>query len=271
LSIVKIFSKNTALVVVAAALIVISVVAFAGRSTLREFIIRWRTPDLPEEQGPGTPTPSIVVRTPVATPTPVLEMNLAVPFSAQAPHGNWELPYQETCEEASAMLVDAFWSGRTFTPEQADAELLSLVRWQQGNLGFYFHTTSEQTALILRQYYGYRDVRVHYDISIEDIKREVSAGRPVIVPLAGRVVGNRYYRQPGPVYHMLVVKGFTADGQIITNDVGTLRGHNYVYDEEAFLSSIHDVPTGGDDWPVGVDPAEYILTGRRAMIVVYPN
>ena len=70
---------------------------------------------------------------------------------------------------------------------------------------------------------------------------------------------------------MLVVKGFTADGQIITNDVGTSRGQNFVYDEVVFFEAIHDVPTGGDDWPPGVDPAEYILSGGKSMIVVHPN
>lgn len=169
------------------------------------------------------------------------------------------------------MLVDGFWSERTFTPDSADAELLELVAWSQRRFGFYFHTTAEQTATILREYYGYADVRVAYDIDIDDIKREVGEGRPVIVPAAGRLLGNENFRQPGPVYHMLVVKGFTKDGKIITNDVGTRRGHNYTYDEQVFLNAIHDVPSGGDDWPTGVEPADYILKGRRVMITVYPN
>ena len=92
----------------------------------------------------------------------------------------------------------------------------------------------------------------------------------MIVPAAGRLLGNKYFQQPGPVYHMLVVKGFTSDGKIITNDVGTRRGQNYVYDEDVFLNAIHEVPAGGDAWPPGVDPAEYIQTGRRAMITVHP-
>jgi hypothetical protein len=34
---------------------------------------------------------------------------------------------------------------------------------------------------------------------------------------------------------------------------------------------MHDAPQGGSNWGTGVDPATYILTGRRAIIVVYPN
>lgn len=260
-------------------LVSIAIFIFLERAALRDLFAGLSEPELPTEQGPRVATPTSttilttpgVQKTPVATPTPIYETNLGVPFSSQAPHGNWELPYQETCEEASAMLVDAFWTERTFTPETADAELLDVVQWQQETFGFYFHTTAEETARILRQYYGYNDVRVLYDIGIADIKRELAAGRPVIVPAAGRLLGNPNFRQPGPVYHMLVVKGFTADGQFITNDVGTRKGHNFLYDQEVLLNAIHDVPAGGDDWPTGVDPATYILTGRRAMVTVYPN
>ncbi|MCR4279964.1 MAG: hypothetical protein NUV82_00890, partial [Candidatus Komeilibacteria bacterium] len=37
------------------------------------------------------------------------EYNLDVPFMSQAPHANWDLPYQEACEEASLIMVDYFW------------------------------------------------------------------------------------------------------------------------------------------------------------------
>lgn len=255
-----------------------AVLVFLERDRVRDIIASVRAPRLPEEQGPflTTPEPSLVITTPgvtftpVATPTPVAEINLAVPFSSQAPHGNWELPYQEACEEASAMLVDAFWDERPLSADAANAELLAVVGWQQQNFGYYFHTTAERTADILRRYYGYADVRVTYDITADDIRRELAAGRPVIIPAAGRLLGNPNFTQPGPVYHMLVVKGFTADGRFITNDVGTRKGHNYTYDEGTFMDAIHDVPSNGDAWPAGVDPAEYILTGRKAMVVVYP-
>jgi len=125
--------------------------AFIWRDQLRDYITALRTPDIPREQGPIITTPG-PVGIPQETPRPrPLEINLGVPFSSQAPHGNWELPYQETCEETSAMLVDGFWSGRDFSPDSADAELLDLVGWSQRRFGFYFHTTVEQTAVIFRK------------------------------------------------------------------------------------------------------------------------
>lgn len=200
--------------------------------------------------------------------TAVEEINLDVPFSTQAPHANWAMPYQEACEEASALLVHRFYTGENLTPDIADQELLKIIEWEKQTFGYYEHTTAEETARILREYFGHAKVEVRYDFTIDDLKREVAAGRPIVVPFAGRELGNPNYRQPGPVYHMLVVKGFTKDGRIITNDVGTRRGHNYVYDPQILFNAIHDVPSGGSMWNVS-DPAQHIKTGRKAMIVVF--
>jgi hypothetical protein len=213
----------------------------------------------------GSPIPTLTLQ-------PVLGgINLAVPFHAQAPRGDWELPWQEACEEASAILVDAYWQSEELSVEEMEARILSLVDWQERNLGYYQHTTSEETAYFLREALGYERVEVIYDITVDDIIEQVREHRPVIVPLAGRLLRNPYYTSPGPIYHMLVVKGVTDDGKLITNDVGTRHGRNYVYDADVFEAAIHDVPTGGDFWPPGTDPVSYILSGRTAMIVVYPN
>ena len=46
-------------------------------------------------------------------------------------------------------------------------------------------------------------------------------GVPVLLPAAGRLLRNPYFSGQGPLYHMLVVKGYTRDGKIITDDPGT--------------------------------------------------
>lgn len=248
--------------------------AWLWRGQLRDMAIDWSKPAVPSER----PRPRVTIErpgpslTPQATPTPVIgPVNLAVPFSAQAPRGDWSLPYEEACEETSALLVDAYWRGDRPTTDEVDVEIRRLVNWEVAHFGYYEHTTAEQTAQILRQVYGYKKVQVIRNPTIADIYEQVRAGRPVIVPLAGRLLGNPYYRQPGPVYHMMVVKGVAANGDIITNDVGTRHGHNLTYDPDTFLAAMHDAPTGGSGWPAGVVPADYIRTGQRVMIVVWPN
>ena len=239
------------------------------RNSLRDAYEETQKPPVPSEQprAQGTPTPA-----PSAQKSPSASaINLAVPFSSQAPRGDWSLPWQEACEETSALLVDAFWRGVTPSVEQVETGIETLVAWQQAHFGYYKHTTAAQTAQMIRGVYGYTRVDVRYDVTIADIVREVRAGRPVIVPLAGRLLENPYYTSPGPVYHMLVVKGFTASGDIITNDVGTRHGRNLTYAPSVFFNAMHDVPTGGDEWPADVDFVSYVQSGRRAIIVVYPN
>lgn len=185
------------------------------------------------------------------------EFNLAVPFTPQAPFAVWDELHEDACEEASVMMIDAFYTNRSFTPQSADDEINAIVNWELPTFGYWLDTTAEETARILREKYGYQNVRVVYDININDIKREVANGHPVILPAAGQMLGNEYFTQPGPLYHMLVVRGWTSDGKIITNDPGTKRGEGYLYDPDVLISAVHDW-NGGD-----------VENGRKAMIVVY--
>ena len=257
---------------IAGFIVLIGLLTYQAR--IRDAYVEWSKPPVPSEQPRFSATPKPTGTTQKPTPTPsvaVGAINLAVPFSSQAPRGDWSLPWQEACEETSALLVDAFWKGESPTIDQVESQVLALVAWQNAHFGFYKHTTAAETATMIREVYGYKRVEVRYDITIADIVAQVRAGRPVIVPLAGRLLGNPYYTSPGPVYHMLVVKGVAEDGALITNDVGTRHGRNLTYAPDVFLRAIHDVPTGGDEWAVDVDPVSYVQSGRRAMIVVYPN
>lgn len=262
---------------VIAALAVLCAVALVlswQRDRIRDAFVEFRKPPVPSEVPRMAPSPVVAsVAAPVPTPRPsaVGAINLAVPFFAQAPRGDWSLPWQEACEEASVILVGAFWDSEELSVEKMEERIHAAVAWQMSSFGFYEHTTAAQTATMIRALYGYARVEVEYDIGTDRIAAHVRAGRPVIVPLAGRLLGNPYYTSPGPVYHMLVVKGVAENGDLITNDVGTRHGRNLTYHPDVFLNAMHDVPAGGSTWPAGVDPAAYITTGRRAIVVVYPD
>ena len=186
------------------------------------------------------------------------EINLKVPFTPQAPHANWELPYGEACEEASVLMVHYYFEKKTFTKESADKEIKKLVDFQNKKYGFYKDSTADETARFIKDYWKYKKVRV-LPATIDAIKQELAAGRPVIIPAAGRLLGNPNFRRPGPLYHMLVVKGYTKDGKFITNDPGTRRGANYIYDQKVLMNAIHDW-NGGD-----------VNNGKKVIIVVDKN
>lgn len=216
-------------------------------------------PNYPNINQPTTPVPEEIKEEPEKVEEQIEikdEVYLDVPFSSQAPNANWEQPYQDACEEIALIMVDAFWQGEKLTRESSDKKILEIVDFQNKTYGDYKDTNTEETAQMIRDYYGYKKVEVKYDITLEDIKRELSAGRPVIVPAYGRGLGNPNYTLPGPIYHMLVVKGYNAD-EIITNDGGTRNGLDYKYDPDVFIKAVHDWNNGD------------VQNGRKAMIVVY--
>jgi hypothetical protein len=188
------------------------------------------------------------------------QINLDVPFTPQAPLGVWDAFHEDACEEASALMVGRFWSGRPIvSAADAETELQAIGKKEIEIFGYNKDTNAEQTARFMQEFYGFKNVIVRYNISIDDIKSEVGVGRPVISPLYGRGPMNPYFRGDGPLYHMLVVKGYTKDGNFITNDPGTKRGKDYLYDEQYLFARIHDW-NGGD-----------VLNGQTVMIIVRPD
>lgn len=190
------------------------------------------------------------------------EINLDVPFTTQAPFSNWDNPYQEACEEASAIMVDGFYRGRTgkIAPEDADAAILKIVAYENATFGFYEDTTAEQVGALIRSYYGYAQVVVKPLTSVDDIKAPLVLGYPVMVPMAGKLLNNPNFKNGGPPYHMVVIRGYTPT-MFITNDPGTRKGEQYVYDYDTIMNAAHDW-TG--------DKAT-VATGKPMMIVVIPN
>lgn len=210
------------------------------------------------------PSPTPVVSKPpiptsVSSPTSALpgEVNLAVPFTAQAPHANWELPYQEFCEEASVLMAASYIQGKTIAgPDDASAKMIAIKDFEEKKFGYYKDTTAEETATILREYYKITKVQVVPNPTVAAIKQALATGELVLIPAAGQQLHNPYFQQPGPLYHMLVIKGYTADGKFITNDPGTRRGADFIYSPDVLLNAIHDW-NGGN-----------VSQGQRVMIVV---
>lgn len=179
--------------------------------------------------------------------------NLKVPFICQAPLGNWNPPFKDACEEVAVLMIHYYFQDKVVEPKVAAKEIKDLVVFET-ELGFHESITAGQTAQLIRDYYEY-EAEVIYDISLEDIKRELAKGNPVIVPAAGRMLKNPYFTPPGPLYHMLVIKGYTQDSFIV-NDAGTKRGADYIYSYLVLERAIHDWNSGD------------VENGRRAMITV---
>ena len=167
-------------------------------------------------------------------------INIEMPFYTQAPLGNWDYPWQEACEEASVLLVANVYKAMNLNVNQFNDELLKLVDWEVAYFGAYEHTTVEQTAEMMEVNFGL-ETMVHENPSFEDFQEILAEGHLIIAPFAGQHMGNPNYKNGGPVYHMMVVKGYDADKmQIVTHDVGTRNGADYVYSWETVNFALHD-------------------------------
>lgn len=169
------------------------------------------------------------------------EINLDVPFTSQAPTQNWDMPFQEACEEASALMIDAYYQGKSGVLPKAEMEeqIKKLVAYQVKTIGHYEDTSSAEMQKWISGYFGYEDVRIISIRSAEDIQRAVANGYPVLVLADGKKLPNPNFRNGGPPYHVLVVKGYSK-GRFITNDPGTRKGQNFTYAFEDLLRASHD-------------------------------
>lgn len=166
-------------------------------------------------------------------------INLAVPFTIQSPDQKWDEPYKEGCEEASLLMVQAFLNDNDITVSSALKDIGEMVDWQMDNFNGHFDLPVNMTSQMANDFLELKS-NIIYLNSIEDIKEIVKSGYPVILPTAGRELGNPNFTGEGPLYHMLVAKGFIQDGSIITNDPGTRKGENYIYNQDVFWNAIAD-------------------------------
>lgn len=185
------------------------------------------------------------------------EKRLAVPFMSQAPHANWDMPYQEACEEASIAMVAGYYRGErdAYSADDADKVILDLVSFETDKMGFGPDMTADETVRTIEAYYPDLFAEVVPVSDVDKIKRLIAKGIPVIIPADGKALPNPNFRNGGPVYHMLVIVGY-SNGMFITNDPGTRKGEAFLYEEDDLFSCIHD-------WNDGDVP-----NGDRVMIVV---
>jgi hypothetical protein len=182
---------------------------------------------------------------------------LTVPFVSQAPYKIWDHDHEEFCEEASSLMAVSYINGDSSVTDPAIAEqkLQEIKAWELKTFGYFEDTTAAETAKIITDKFGIKQVRLVSNPTVLAIKTALAQGKLVLVPSAGRMLPNPNFKSPGPLYHMIVLKGYTQDS-FITNDPGTRLGANFVYTIDAVMNAMHDW-NGGD-----------VANGQKIVIIV---
>ena len=179
---------------------------------------------------------------PVNLPQAVI---LKVPFTTQAPLGNWA-QRQHTCEEASLLMVDRYLRGDhstgTIDPHTADAGINQITVWKPA-VDLEIH----QIGALAKKYMGWADEIL--PATRLAMKQQLALGRPLIVGVRTHGLGNANYpgfrthfEQTGySVSHYLVVVGYDTNDSFILNDPGISKGHGWHIKYDQLMHAIDDL------------------------------
>lgn len=169
------------------------------------------------------------------------EFTLFVPFTPQAPTGNWDSLHKEACEEATAIMAYAYFLGHQksiLEPEWVEKEIADLVGWQTHHQGYYADQSLAEISTMLETHY-LLNTKILPSYTYQDIQEALVKNQLIIVSVHGQMLNNPHFTAPGPIHHTLLITGF-KNNQLITNDSGTKHGKNYIYSFSTVLKSTGD-------------------------------
>mgnify|MGYP001615266876 CR=1 len=178
---------------------------------------------------------------PSPAPT-VLRKVLKIDFSSQAPLDDWDNIHEEACEETDILMTDYFLRKDKFSPEEFDRELVALVSRGKNKLGQHEDIGVDDIVKLANDFNPELKAESKKILSLDDIKKEIDGGLPVIIPINAKKLANPHYG-PAIDYHTILVVGY-SDKEIITHDSGTKFGKNYRYPNDKFWEVISDLHTG---------------------------
>lgn len=182
----------------------------------------------------------------IAAQSPDLPAKIAlrVPFVSEAPGNIWTGSWKNACEEASIAMLQYYYAGKTTeTVAQSKAFMQMLFAKERKLWGSDANSDAGQTLKLIRDYSSFSGKLVE-NPTVEGIKTELAAGRPVILPLNGFELANPHipFLRTGSGYHMLALIGYDdAKREFIANDVGdNVAGAGYRYGYDRIMGAIHD-------------------------------
>lgn len=189
---------------------------------------------------------------------------LTVPFTSQAPFGDWQdEKQQDGCEEASVLMAIKWARKEALNRDIALKEILAASDYLLKNYGEYRDTNLDAVLnWLIKDYFNYEQAEIKKDITLLDLITELENGRVIIAPMNGQALKNPNFTSPGPINHMLLIRGYDKNKKtFITNDPGTRNGELYEYPENILYSALRTYPTGYNE--ENINPEKNIIVFWR--------
>jgi hypothetical protein len=186
--------------------------------------------------------------------------NLSVPFTPQAPFGEWDQPWQDACEETSVLMVDFFYKNNKISQQTAYVEILKILRVKERAFGASYDENAQKVVDMINAFFPW-EAWIAEQPTIDHIKSEIDAGRPVILPAYGKSLLNPHFVDGGPYYHMNVISGYDDETEeFIIQEPGTRFGLDFRYPYDRIINAMHDYL-----------PEQRTLFGRQVAIFTRPT
>lgn len=111
-------------------------------------------------------------------------LKLPVPFTAQAPTGNWEdIKQGNGCEEASILMAYSWVMNKHIDKGVARDEILKMSDYSFKRLGYFHDISNEDTIKLFKEYFKYENVILDKNVSIDNIKKYYLRGKLLLLQL----------------------------------------------------------------------------------------
>lgn len=203
------------------------------------------------DQADESPKETIVTKTiEKVIPKEESKVILPVAFASEAPEGKWVQPWANACEEATILMAEKFYTGATsISVDTAKTYLEFLFDKEIMLFGTNRNADAFQIAEVIEKYADFKG-RIVRNPTLEDLKKEIREGRPIISLHRGFDLHNDNigFSPIKSSYHTIVLVGFDDDKKIFyAHDPGDeFDGENHVYSYDTIMNSMHDYNSRDD-------------------------
>lgn len=195
-------------------------------------------------------------------------ISLPVPFTPEDPDGKMIKPWNNSCEEASIVMADNFYQGKTtLAKSDAKKQILNYINTENKIFGYNANVNAAEIAQVVNEYSPYFSAAIKTDPALAEIKSELDAGHPVISLHYGRDLNNPHhiFLRTGSYYHTMIIVGYDDSArEFITNDNGDFSaGLDYRYKYDTIMGTLRDY---SHKLKKTVYPATVIFTSQRRLV-----